>query len=232
MGAMNQTSESPAHTTPAITGFALGPFATNCYIVQAPGGPGCWIVDASFQPDPMIDFVRREELVPELIILTHAHIDHIAGLDIVRRAFPTAPTGEPLPVVIHEDEASWLSDPVLNLSASHGELVTVRPAERTLQGGETLELGDASWRVLHTPGHSPGGITLVHDDSASAIVGDTLFAGSIGRFDFPTSNETALSDSIRNALYSLPDETTVYPGHGPTTTIGREKRSNPFVRAE
>lgn len=217
--------------TPEITCFALGPFATNCYVVRVPPAPSCWIIDSSFQPEAMIEHVREQDLHPEAIILTHAHIDHIAGLDLVRRAFRTTRTGQSTPVYIHEEESGWLTDPVRNLSASHGELITVKPAERTLTGDETLTLSDTTWNVLHTPGHSPGGVTLVHLPSKIAIVGDTLFAGSIGRFDFPTSDEQVLYRSIRERLYELPDETVVHPGHGPTTTIGREKRSNPFVRA-
>lgn len=228
---MTESSASGATHGVQIQGFALGPFATNCYVIHVPPDPACWIIDASFEPDPLIAYVREHNLTPERIILTHAHIDHIAGLDLVRRAFPTGPDGQPVPVIIHEDEASWLTDPVLNLSASHGELIMTKPAEETFKGGETLSLAGTDWRVLHTPGHSPGGITLVHDESHSAIVGDTLFAGSIGRFDFPTSNEADLFNSIRDVLYALPDETIAYPGHGPTTTIGHEKRSNPFVHA-
>lgn len=109
--------------------------------------------------------------------------------------------------------------------------VTTPGPDRTLEGGEELTLAGTTWRVLHTPGHSPGGITLVHDASNTAIVGDTLFAGSVGRSDFPTSDPDALVRSIRDTLYALPDDTRVLPGHGPATTIGREKRSNPFVRA-
>jgi glyoxylase-like metal-dependent hydrolase (beta-lactamase superfamily II) len=100
-----------------------------------------------------------------------------------------------------------------------------------LYGGETLMLGAAPFRVLHTPGHSPGGIALVHDATAQAIVGDTLFAGSIGRIDFPTSDPRAMERSLRDVLMALPDSTKVFPGHGPTTTIGRERKTNPYLRA-
>jgi len=220
-----------SRSTPKIQGFALGPFATNCYVVNVPPDPACWIIDAGFEPNPLIECIRSQALEPAAIILTHAHADHIAGLDQLRQAFPTASDGNPLPVYIHPAEQSWLIDPVLNLSAGLGEHIVVKPAERTLLGGEMLELSGTRWEILHTPGHSPGGITLHHEPSAGALVGDTLFAGSIGRFDFPTSNEAHLFASIRDVLYALPDETDVYPGHGPTTTIGREKRTNPFVRA-
>ena len=135
-----------------------------------------------------------------------------------------------LPVVVHEAEASWLGDPALNLSLALGQGFATTGPDRTLAGGETLSMGGVDWRVVHTPGHSPGGITLYSPDLATAIVGDTLFAGSIGRSDFPTSDERTLHRSIRESIYTLPDDTVVLPGHGPPTTVGREKRTNPFVR--
>ncbi len=216
--------ESAHSTLPIVRGFPLGPFETNCYVVRAPGDPACWIIDAGFQPDALIDHVRSEDLAPERIILTHAHVDHMAGLEEIRRAFPGVPTS------IHEAEREWLTNPVLNLSAGWGEMITARPPEDLLSGGEELELAGTRWSVLFTPGHSPGGITLYNDASLQALVGDTLFAGSIGRHDFPTSSFDDLQRSIREYLYSLPDDTTVFPGHGPETTIGREAQTNPFVR--
>ena len=212
-------------TAALIEGFCLGPFATNCYLVR-PGDGSCWIVDASFEPRAMIQRVQELGDTPSAIILTHAHADHIAGLAEVKEAFPEAP------VLIHEAEASFLTNPVLNLSAGYGEPLTAPVADRLLKGGETLELGDSSWKVLHTPGHSPGGITLYCEAAKQALVGDTLFAGSIGRYDFPTSDGPTLFKSIQQQLYTLPDDVTAYPGHGPTTTIGREKTTNPFVRGE
>lgn len=210
---------------PRVEGVALGPFQTNCYILTTPGSDECWIIDASFEPQALIDRIRSRGLRPTRIVLTHAHIDHIAGLEDVRRAFG------PLPVSIHEQEAAFLADPELNLSAAYGVPFSTGGPDQALRGGETLTLAGERWLVLFTPGHSPGGITLWNEGSSEAFVGDTLFAGSVGRFDFPTSDEDALTTSIRDTLYKLPDQTVVYPGHGPTTTIGREKRSNPFVRA-
>jgi glyoxylase-like metal-dependent hydrolase (beta-lactamase superfamily II) len=132
-------------------------------------------------------------------------------------------------MAIHEAEADFLLNPDLNLSTFVEMNVTTPPAEELLRGGQTLTLGATEWNVLHTPGHSPGGITLYHAPSHQAIVGDTLFAGSIGRYDFPTSDGPLLFKSIREKLMTLPDETCVYPGHGPETTIGQERRSNPFL---
>lgn len=212
-----------------ISVFTLGPYATNCYVVSPAAGGVCWIVDASFGPARIIDSIRSRGLVPQALILTHAHVDHIAGVREVLGAFPG------LPLLIHEAEAAWLLDPSLNLSAFSGTPVTAPRATRTLRDGERLVLGDAGaegaieWDVLHTPGHSPGSITLHAPALSLAIVGDTLFAGSVGRTDFPGCSFEQLERSIRTRLYTLPRATRVLPGHGEATTIGDERDGNPFV---
>jgi len=119
---------------------------------------------------------------------------------------------------------------MLNLSGLHGQEVTAPGPDRLLRDGQELSLGTSKWGILHTPGHSPGGITLLHKASGTALVGDTLFAGSIGRYDLPGANGEELLRSIHGKLMTLPDETKVYPGHGPSTTIGRERRGNPYLR--
>lgn len=207
-----------------LQGFELGPYATNCYAVTC-GGPSCWIVDAGFAPRALIDAVGAKGLEPEKILLTHAHIDHIAGLTEIRQAFPG------VEVWGHPSEFEWFGDPMLNLSGAMGMPFTCAGPEHELREGMTLTLGDSAWDVLHTPGHSPGSVTLVERDARLAIVGDTLFSGSIGRSDFPTSDEATLFASIREKIYALDDETVVHPGHGPRTKVGIEKVSNPFVRA-
>ena len=219
-----QAPSSQHGPRPILESFTLGPYQTNCYLVRTEPGRGCWIIDASFDPDPIVDRIHELGLTPQALILTHAHIDHIAGVNDLRRAFPT------LPIQIHEAEKAWLLDPELNLSAFSGIPVTAPPATSTLKHGDTVMLEGTTWMVLHTPGHSPGGITLYHAPSMTAIVGDALFAGSVGRTDFPGCSFEDLAHSIRTKLYTLPEDTTIYPGHGPTSTIGREKRSNSFVR--
>ena len=226
MAARNPSSHSKLH--PHVEGFALGPFQTNCYVVTPSSPPRdstpCWIIDASFEPEEMLDSIRQRRLTPELLILTHTHVDHIAGVRDVLAAFPN------LPLLVHGEEVPWLTDPFFNLSAMMGTPVTVEEPTRQLREGDELKLGGDTWRVLYTPGHSPGGITLYHEPSRQAIVGDSLFSGSIGRTDFPGSDHATLERSIRQKLYTLPDEVRIYPGHGPESTIGQEKNSNPFVR--
>jgi glyoxylase-like metal-dependent hydrolase (beta-lactamase superfamily II) len=231
------------HTRPArpeIATFPLGDWQTNCHVVTVPDArvpsdpKACWIVDCGQRPRPLIEHVRAAGLRPVAVILTHAHVDHIAGLDEVLSAFGS------LPVLAHEAERDFNGEPMLNLSAFSGREVRVTPPTRFLRDGERLELAGTEWTVRHVPGHSPGGIALIHGlegptdagtgaEPPVAIVGDTLFAGSIGRVDFPTSDPEALKRSLREVLLRLPDATRVLPGHGPATTIGAERRTNPFV---
>lgn len=207
----------------------LGSWQTNCYVVHAEGGSGvakplaAWIIDAGYEPTPMLRYIRQHELVVEKIILTHAHLDHIGGLAEVHNAFPG------VPILIHDAERDFLTDPMLNLSAMCPPQVIAPNATGFLHHGDVLELDGLKFHVRHTPGHSPGGITLYQPDNRIALVGDTLFAGSIGRHDFPTSDPRKLFASIAEQLLSLPDDVKVYPGHGPATTIGEERESNPFL---
>lgn len=204
--------------------FALGDWQTNCYLLSREGSSDCWVIDAGFSPKPMIDHIRRAGLTPKQIILTHAHLDHIGGLDNFRALW------RDLPILIHEAEAEFLINPALNLSMFIGMRLIAPQATALLQHGQVLDIAGTSFEVRHTPGHSPGGITLYSPAERLAFVGDTLFHDSIGRYDFPTSDGAALLRSIHEQLMTLPDDTRVLPGHGPATTIGRERQHNPYMQ--
>jgi len=208
---------------PHIEMFTLGMWQTNCYVVWVEGGDECWLVDAGFEPGPMIDAVNQRGLQPSKLILTHGHLDHVAGMADITAAFAG------ISVLIHPDERTYPGDPVNNLSQPFGMPMAAPDPTGTIQPGDDLTLGGLTFEVRHTPGHSPGGITLYQPDTRHAIVGDTLFAGSIGRYDFSHSDGAALMRSIQTQLLSVPDDVNVHPGHGPTTTIGTERRSNPFI---
>lgn len=206
--------------------FALGEWMTNCYVLahsQTPGSP-CLIVDAGFEPQPLIDFIRQKQWKPQQVVLTHAHLDHIAGLHVLRGAWPD------LPILVHKEEQDYLTEPMLNLSAMIDEPIIAPEPTGLLEQGQRLELDGQTFEVRHTPGHSPGGIALYQPQAGIALVGDALFAGSVGRSDFPTSDGQILFHSIQRQLLSLPDATKVYPGHGPATTIGQERQSNPYLQ--
>lgn len=217
------TSLPPLH----LRCFTLGHFETNCYLLWTEGSTSCWLIDASFDPRAMIDEVQNLGLTPKHLLLTHAHCDHIAGIPEVLRAWTPKPR-----VSVHPAETAWLTDPVLNLSGFGGMPISTVPPDDLLSPGDSLSLNGYTFNVLHTPGHSPGGVSFYCAQANIVISGDALFAGSIGRTDFPGSDHNTLLAAIRTQLYTLPPNTKVCPGHGPPTTIAREMMSNPYVRAK
>lgn len=207
-------------------------FGENSMLVCSTDEQGqdhAWVVDPSFPPHVhrLIEHAREHNLAVERIILTHGHGDHIAGIDEVQAAFPDAE------LMIAAEDEPMLRDSDLNLSSPFG--VDVRIMSRVsahLSPGIELSLGSTTWTVLDTSGHSPGGRSLYCAAVGIVIVGDALFAGSVGRTDFPGSNHVQLISNIRRSLLTLPPETIVYCGHGPTTTIENERKSNPFLAEE
>jgi glyoxylase-like metal-dependent hydrolase (beta-lactamase superfamily II) len=204
--------------------LALGDFETNCYVVRSSAAEkSCLIIDPGFSAEPLIEFLRENSLRPQRVLLTHGHCDHIAGLALLYEEY------NPLPVCISSQDASMLTDDMQNLSMMMGLSLQLKPADERINSGDTITLGSLSFTVLPTPGHTPGGVSFYNAENGVVFTGDALFAGSIGRDDFPGGDRQILLDGIRKQLFILPDETRAYPGHGPQTTVGIEKRSNPFL---
>ena len=199
---------------------ADGRFGTNSYLVEDDATHDAVVIDANLEPDLMVELVRRRHANVKAILLTHTDLDHIAGLHELREAFG------PVPVAVHDAERAVLAEGK-PLRREFGPIATKVDNVVSLVDGETFRAGSLAFEVLHTPGHSPGGVTLKIGDCL--FTGDALFAGSVGRSDFANSDGAALLEGIRTRLLSLPDDLLVYSGHGPATTIGRERRTNPFL---
>lgn len=203
-----------------VHSMSLGELGTNCYIVY--NEYDALIIDPGGDPEKVIDFLKFEDLKPQAILLTHAHFDHIGGVDDLRKHFN-------LDVYLHENEANWLEEPRLNRSTAftRKEVRTARP-DHLIQPGK-MKLSSFEFDVIHTPGHSPGSVSYLFVNEGFIISGDVLFQQGIGRTDLPGGSMAQLEKSIRQSLYLLDDNYIVYPGHGMHTTIGAEKRNNPFV---
>jgi hydroxyacylglutathione hydrolase len=207
-----------------IDRLTLGDFETNCYVVRRDeSAEDCLVIDTGLDSREMIAFLARHRLTPQAVILTHGHVDHIAGLAVLRSEFPQAK------VCIHSLDSPMLTDPEANLSQMAMRPFRTAPADVLLEEGDMIEEAGIVLRVLHTPGHTPGGICLYAETEGVVFAGDTLFADGIGRTDFPGGDLEQLLDSIRTKLFVLPDRTEIHPGHAMRTTIGREKASNPFL---
>lgn len=203
-----------------ITGMPVGPLSANCYIIH--NGKKALIVDPGGDAEKIERFIEQQGLEPIAILLTHAHFDHIGALNEVRKRYH-------IDVYVHENEKDWLSESELNRSLLFtGENIITAPAEHLLHEG-MMTIGPFEMEIRHIPGHSPGSVGFVFHDAEKIVSGDALFFQGIGRTDLPGGNAEQLERSIRTHLYTLPDTYTVYPGHGPKTTIGSEKRNNPFV---
>jgi hydroxyacylglutathione hydrolase len=204
-----------------LEGFPVGPIGANCYIFGDDTTREVFVIDPGDEPDRILEALRRLGARPLALVNTHGHFDHILAVDAVRRSTGT-------PFWIHEAERDILTHGPARAKAMFGLDIPPAPVpDRWLAEGDQLRVGGLTVTVRHTPGHSPGGVCLLGD--GLVFVGDTLFAGSIGRTDLPGADAATLLASIIRVLLPLPDPTVCYPGHGPETTIGEERRTNPFL---
>jgi glyoxylase-like metal-dependent hydrolase (beta-lactamase superfamily II) len=200
------------------------PFSENTYVVRREVVRDVLVIDPGMEPELILDYLNGGGYKVEAILNTHGHGDHIAGNQAVKEAFPAAP------LLIGVNDAIMLSDPVANLSSPFGVEIVSPPADQLLSEGDRLDFAGIPLEVLDIPGHSPGHVVFVfRGDPIVIFGGDVLFRGSIGRTDFPGGSLEQLTSGIRRKLYTLPDDTVIYPGHGEATTVGREKQTNPFV---
>jgi len=202
-------------------------FDQNAYVVGLPGRSEVVVVDPGFDAERIVAHLTAKSLTVAAILLTHGHVDHIAGVERLKGFAPAAP------VVIGRLDAPMLTDANLNLSAPFGTPVVAPAADRLLDDNESVEFAGLALEVRHVPGHSPGHVVFViagaGGDPTVVLGGDVLFAGGVGRTDFPGGSHRQLIDGIHARLYTLPGDTQVFPGHGPPTTVAAEQAGNPFT---
>ncbi len=201
------------------------PFAENTFVGWREGSRECVVVDPGLEPDKILELLEKHQLTPTAMLLTHGHADHIGGNRTLKERFPQCP------LVIGEGDQEKLTDAWQNLSAMFGTPITSPPADTTVREGDVYEVAGFRFLVREIPGHSSGHVVYICRDDQPAVVlgGDVLFAGSVGRTDFPDGDFDLLAAGIHRKLFDLPDDTRVLNGHGPVTTIGRERVHNPFV---
>ncbi|WP_117169230.1 MBL fold metallo-hydrolase [Paraliobacillus sediminis] len=203
-----------------IHGMSLGQLGTNCYVIYKERE--AIIIDPGGDSDILREWLRKKELAPSAILLTHAHFDHIGAVESIRGFYQ-------IPIYLHEAEEDWMGEPQLNGSALFPvDNVSCQPADNLITTGK-MKIGDFSFDVIHTPGHSPGGVSFIFSEDKILISGDCLFQNGIGRTDLPGGNSKQLIQSIKEKLFTLDGQFTVYPGHGPITTIEEERMHNPFI---
>ncbi len=204
----------------------VGPFLSNCFIASCEETNEAIVIDAGDDAGNILSYVKDKGLKIQMVVCTHAHIDHVSALAGVTSALS-------VPALMHRNELpvyEGLPDSARMFGLPIPETTKI---DRFVAGGDEITFGNVTGRVVETPGHSPGGITLVFDDTAPprAFVGDVLFQGSIGRTDLPGSNHAVMMSTLKDVIMTMPDDMVVYTGHGPATTIASEKKTNPFLLA-
>lgn len=200
--------------------FILGSFVTNCYLAADEDTKNAILFDAPADADKILDYLKKNDLILKKVFLTHSHFDHILALQEVIDATNAE-------LLLHKEEEKYLKNPELNLAGEHCDKLSTPENYQLLSDGDELALDSISIKVIHTPGHTQGSTCYFVNDIL--ISGDTLFSGSIGRTDFPLGSFDDIISSIKNKLMLLDDETKVYPGHGFSTTIGKQRKENPFL---
>ncbi len=200
-----------------INKIVVGPLLTNCYLLSGPGGETV-IIDPGGEGEKISETIEKKKLKPVAIINTHAHGDHIGGNSFLKKKYK-------IPIYAHSLEFAGMTNSERNLSFFHGEAVISPPADTALSDNQLLEIGGINLKVMHTPGHTTGSVCLICGDDI--FTGDTVFAGSVGRCDLPGGDEVALDKSIEK-IKNLSGDYSLFPGHGPTTTLQAEKKINPF----
>ena len=202
--------------------FVTGIISTNCYLVINEDTKEAVLIDPAGMTKKMMEYIKEEGITLKALLLTHAHFDHIMGIDKTIEEY-----GE-MPVYIEETDLPLLNDAALNESKHYTKGYSYAGGD-VIHGGDVLKVAGMEFEVIHTPGHTAGGVSYYVNDGHVLFSGDTLFRGSVGRYDFATSSKEGLFSSIKDKLFLLPDDTKVYPGHSHPTTIAYEKANNPFV---
>jgi len=212
------------HDFQSITVVSL-PFEQNGYIARRHGRDDCLVIDPGLEPEKILRRLDDHKLAPAAILNTHGHSDHIGGNAALKKRWPGCP------LVIGSGDAAKLTDPWLNLSGAFGASLVSPAADVTVNDGDSYEAAGFALQVRTIPGHTTGHVVYLWEGQVPPVVwvGDVIFAGSVGRTDFPDGNHRQLILGIRSKLFTLPEQTILLPGHGPATTVGEEKRNNPFA---
>lgn len=200
--------------------LVVGPVSTNCYIVSDENTKEALIIDPGAAAERIMDKVAENGFKVKAILLTHGHFDHISAVNEIKNAYH-------VDVYVGEEDADLMEDTGLNVSSMFGQPYIAR-ADQTLRDGDVLELAGFTIKVLATPGHTKGGVCFYFEAENVVFCGDTVFQQSVGRTDFPTGNARVLSESIQSKIVPLPEDLQLFPGHGDSTTVGYEKKYNPF----